>query len=80
LKYVPEILQQQWRGNLNVDVTPLMMESKVMFDATVKLQYSGLIESTWFGTYLDPDSFLLRFPATPCTTAPAFRTRSTTGC
>jgi ABC-type oligopeptide transport system substrate-binding subunit len=26
------------------------------------MTYAGLMEGGWFGTYLDPDSFLLRFP------------------
>jgi oligopeptide transport system substrate-binding protein len=73
LKYLPEILQQQWRDNLHIEVTPLMIESKVMFDATLKLQYSGLIESGWFGTYLDPDSFLLRFPSDSLYNGTGFR-------
>ena len=63
LRQIPEIIQQQWRDNLRIDVTPIMMENKVLYDSTVTLQYTGLLESSWFGTYLDPDSFLLRFPS-----------------
>src|SRR5262249_27003889 len=49
LRQIPEIIQQQWRDNLHIDVTPIMMENKVLYDSTVTLQYTGLLESSWFG-------------------------------
>jgi oligopeptide transport system substrate-binding protein len=61
MERVSEILQQQWRNTLNIDARPSLKETKVAYQAQVDLSYTGLMEGGWFGTYLDPDSFLLRF-------------------
>jgi len=62
MERVPEILQQQWSNVLNIDARPSLKEAKVAYQSQVDLSYIGLMEGGWFGTYLDPDSFLLRFP------------------
>jgi oligopeptide transport system substrate-binding protein len=53
-----EVLQQQWRGNLNIDVKLNQQEFKVWIQTLLDLSYSGLATSPWSGKYRDPNTFL----------------------
>jgi ABC-type oligopeptide transport system substrate-binding subunit len=53
-----EILQQQWRGNLNIDVKLTQQEFKVYIQTLLDVSYNGLAISPWNAKYKDPNSFL----------------------
>jgi oligopeptide transport system substrate-binding protein len=53
-----EILQQQWRGNLNIDVKLTQQEFKVYIQTLLDVSYNGLAYSEWTGKYRDPNTFL----------------------
>jgi oligopeptide transport system substrate-binding protein len=58
-----EILQQQWRNNLNIDVTISLQEFKVLVQTLLDVSYNGLAISPWNAKYKDPNSFLDPFLA-----------------
>jgi oligopeptide transport system substrate-binding protein len=53
-----EILQQQWRGNLNIEVKLDQQEFKVWIQTLLDVSYNGLVTSPWSGKYSDPNTFL----------------------
>jgi oligopeptide transport system substrate-binding protein len=53
-----EVLQQQWRNNLNVDVKLTQQEFKVFIQTLLEVSYNGLAYSEWTAKYRDPNSFL----------------------
>ena len=55
---VTEILQQQWRTNLNIEVKLQRLEFVVWIRTTLDLSYRGVIEGGWTGKYTDPATFL----------------------
>lgn len=59
----PEIIQQQWRQNLNVDVDVSIQEFKVFIRTQNDLEYNGVSYSAWIGDYIDPNTFLDVFTA-----------------
>jgi len=58
---VPEILQQQWRANLNVDVKLQPREFVIWIRELPDLNYRGVCEDYWTGKYPDPATFLDMF-------------------
>ena len=54
---IAEIIQQQWRQNLGVEVSVSLREGKVFFQERIRKQYD-LARSSWFGDYPDPFAFL----------------------
>jgi ABC-type oligopeptide transport system substrate-binding subunit len=57
-KQVAEIVQQQWRRNLNIDVTLVNQEWKVYLETLDNLHYNGVARRGWIGDYVDPNTFL----------------------
>jgi ABC-type oligopeptide transport system substrate-binding subunit len=57
-KQVAEIVQQQWRRNLNIDVTLVNQEWKVYLETLDNLHYEGVARRGWIGDYVDPNTFL----------------------
>ncbi|HEX2652176.1 MAG TPA: peptide ABC transporter substrate-binding protein [Xanthobacteraceae bacterium] len=55
---VTEILQQQWRTNLNIEVRLQRLEFVVWIRTSLDLTYRGVIEGGWTGKYTDPATFL----------------------
>ena len=55
---VHEILQQQWRANLNVDVRLERRDFVTWLRTTLDLSYRGVAEGGWTGKYPDPATFL----------------------
>src|SRR4029453_17479601 len=53
-----EVLQQQWRGNLNIDLTLNQQESKVWIQTLLDVSYSGLAVAPWSAKYRDPNTLL----------------------
>jgi oligopeptide transport system substrate-binding protein len=62
---LPQILQQQWRKTLGVDVVPVAQDERVWIQARGALAYKGVSERGWFGDYLDPNTFFEVFLAGP---------------
>ena len=58
---VSEILQQQWRSNLNIDVRLERREFVVWIRTLLDLSYRGVIQGGWTGKYPDPATFLDMF-------------------
>ncbi len=60
-KQIAEIVQQQWRKNLNIDVTLVNQEWKVYLETLDNLHYAGAARRAWNGDYVDPNTFLDMF-------------------
>ncbi len=60
-RQTPEIIQQQWRRNLNVDVELIVQEFKVFLRTQNDMQYNSVSQSAWIGDYIDPNTFLAIF-------------------
>ena len=58
---IAEILQQQWRRNLGVDVKLVLQEFRVWLQTTMELNYSGIAEAGFWPSYIDPYPFLEQF-------------------
>jgi oligopeptide transport system substrate-binding protein len=56
-----QILQQQWRRNLNVDVKLLGHDFPTFLQIANNLQYQGIADSWDCGRYTDPNWFLSQF-------------------
>jgi oligopeptide transport system substrate-binding protein len=56
-----EILQRQWRENLNIDVKLAALESKVWLRTLTDRDYNGMVEDASLADYLDPNAFLEMF-------------------
>jgi ABC-type oligopeptide transport system substrate-binding subunit len=57
-KQIAEIVQQQWRANLGLDVTLVNQEWKVYLETLDNLHYGGVARRGWIGDYVDPNTFL----------------------
>lgn len=57
-KQIAEIVQQQWRENLALDVTLVNQEWKVYLETLDNLHYNGVARRGWIGDYVDPNTFL----------------------
>ncbi|HEX8183200.1 MAG TPA: ABC transporter substrate-binding protein, partial [Blastocatellia bacterium] len=57
-RQIAEIVQQQWRRNLNLDVTLANQEWKVYLETLNNVQYNGVARRAWTGDYVDPNTFL----------------------
>ncbi len=57
---VAEMIQQQWRERLGLDVRIEQVEWKVFLDMTQKLDYQ-IARAGWYGDYVDPNTFLDMF-------------------
>jgi len=57
---VAEMIQQQWRRRLGLDVRIEQVEWKVFLDMTQKLDYQ-IARAGWYGDYVDPNTFLDMF-------------------
>ena len=57
---VAEVLQQQWKENLGIDIELVNQEWKVYLDSQRNLEYD-LSRSAWVGDYVDPNTFLDMF-------------------
>ena len=55
---VSQILQQQWRSNLNIDVRLERREFVVWIRTLLDLGYRGVAQGGWTGKYPDPATFL----------------------
>jgi ABC-type oligopeptide transport system substrate-binding subunit len=53
-----QVLQQQWSGNLHIDVKLTQQEFKVYIQTLLDVSYNGLAYSEWTGKYKDPNTFL----------------------
>ena len=60
-RQIAEIVQQQWRRNLNIDVTLANQEWKVYLETLNNVQYNGVARRAWNGDYVDPNTFLDMF-------------------
>jgi oligopeptide transport system substrate-binding protein len=58
---IAEILQQQWRRNLGVDVRLVLQEFRVWMQSGMELNYSGIAEWGFWPSYIDPYPFLELF-------------------
>lgn len=54
---IAEVIQQQWKNNLNIEVKLLNMEWTSFLDAVHQKQYS-VARAGWIGDYPDPNTFL----------------------
>jgi oligopeptide transport system substrate-binding protein len=57
-----EILQKQWRQNLNIRVNLIPREFNVHWRMVLEADYTGVAEYAAFPQYLDPNGFLDQFP------------------
>jgi len=58
---VAEILQQQWRRNLNIEMSLTSQESRVLIQALNDKSYDGIVDDVWSAYYADPNDFLSVF-------------------
>ncbi|HUW41022.1 MAG TPA: peptide ABC transporter substrate-binding protein [Rectinemataceae bacterium] len=56
-KAIAEYIQQQWKTNLNINVTLRNMEFKTLIDLRTKHDFT-VARAGWVGDYLDPNTFL----------------------
>jgi oligopeptide transport system substrate-binding protein len=59
-KDIAEVVQQMLKKNLNVNVSLLNQEWKVLLSTMKRLDYQ-LCRSSWIGDYVDPNTFLDMF-------------------
>src|SRR4029453_13463756 len=52
---IPLILQQQWRKELNIDVTLVNQEFKVWIQSVIEVNYNGVAETGAWPDYVDPN-------------------------
>jgi ABC-type oligopeptide transport system substrate-binding subunit len=57
-RQIAEIVQQQWRKNLNINVELVNQEWKVYLETLDNLHYNGVARRGWIGDYVDPNTFL----------------------
>lgn len=57
-KAIAEYIQQQWKQNLNIDVTLQNMEFKTFIDLRSKQHDFTICRHGWIGDYLDPNTML----------------------
>ncbi len=57
-RLLPEILQQQWRANLNIDVRLEEREFVTWIRTLLDVSYRGVAKGGWGGKYPDPATFL----------------------
>jgi len=57
---VAEMLQQQWRDRLGIRVRIEQVEWKVFLDTVQRLEYQ-VARGSWYGDYIDPNTFLDMF-------------------
>ncbi|MGO8692044.1 MAG: peptide ABC transporter substrate-binding protein [Rectinemataceae bacterium] len=57
-KAVAEYVQQQWKTNLDIDVTLRNMEFKTLIDLRSKQHDFTIARAGWVGDYLDPNTML----------------------
>lgn len=57
-KAIAEYIQQQWKTNLNIDVTLKNMEFKTFIDLRSKEHDFTICRHGWIGDYLDPNTML----------------------
>jgi oligopeptide transport system substrate-binding protein len=62
---IPQILQQQWRSQLDAEVVLHNQELSVCIQNRNTLQYNGVAERGWWADYLDPNTFLEAFLSGP---------------
>ena len=60
-KFVAEIIQAQWKENLNLTVPLKNLETKTFIALTSKLEYKGFARFGYGADYIDPYSFLSIF-------------------
>jgi len=54
---IAEVIQKQWKKNLNIDARPKNLEWGVFLDTLSKIDYT-VARSAWIGDYADPNTFL----------------------
>ncbi|MBL7140150.1 MAG: peptide ABC transporter substrate-binding protein [Planctomycetes bacterium] len=57
---IAQVLMEQWKKNLGLNVRVEQVEWKVFLDVIHKLEYQ-IARAGWFGDYLDPNTFLDMF-------------------
>lgn len=57
-KFFAEIVQSQWKQNLNLTVPLKSMETKTWVSVTSKLEYKGFARYGYVADYIDPYNFL----------------------
>ena len=62
-KFFAEIVQSQWRQNLDLTVPLKNMETKTFLSVTSKLEYKGFARFGYAADYVDPYNFLSLFAA-----------------
>lgn len=60
-KFVAEIVQSQWKRNLNLTAPLKNMETKTFISVTSKLEYKGFARFGYAADYVDPYNFLSIF-------------------
>lgn len=60
-KFVAEIIQSQWKRNLDLTVPLKNMETKTFISTTAKLDYKGFARYGYISDYIDPYSLLSIF-------------------
>jgi len=58
---IAQILQQQWRRNLGVDVKLILQEFRIWLQDIIDLNYAGIAEGGYWPNYVDPYPFLEQF-------------------
>jgi oligopeptide transport system substrate-binding protein len=58
---VGEILQQQWRTSLSIDVNLRNQEGHVLYQTMVDKTYAGIAHDVWSAFYTDHNDFLSLF-------------------
>jgi oligopeptide transport system substrate-binding protein len=69
-RLIAEMLQQQWRSNLNVEPKLVLREFNVWLQNTLALDYSGAAEGGGWPDYLDPNGifdWFVKGAASSCT-------------
>lgn len=62
-KFVAELIQSQWKRNLNLTVPLKNMETKTFLSTTAKLEYKGFARYGYAADYIDPYALLSIFAA-----------------
>ena len=57
-KLIAEVVQQQWRRELNVNASLVNQEWKVYLETLDNLHYNGVARRAWNGDYVDANTFL----------------------
>lgn len=72
-KQIAEMIQNQWRTNLGIDVTIKTMEFKFFLREKNNLEFNGVAQVNWIGDYIDPNTFLEVFESNSASNGTGWR-------